>query len=117
MEFVPLVVMLATIKKVVDFVRYAKAGDTNGIVTQLLAWLAGFGLAALVAHTPWAATINMGGVTLAEMNIAAQIFAGLALGSAAAFGTDILKAADNSQSAAVPALVGPTTRHSARSLN
>ncbi len=106
MDFVPLLVMLATVKKLVDFVRYAKAGDVNGIITQLVAWVAGFALAALVANTPWAAGLDFGGVTLAKMNIAAQLLVGLALGSSASFGTDLIKATDNSQSAAVPPLLG-----------
>lgn len=107
MEFVPLLVILATVKKIVDLARYVKAGDANGIVTQLLAWVAGSAVIALAAHTPWAAGLEFGGVALATLNIPAQIFVGIAVGSAGSLATDALKAADNSQSAALPPLVGP----------
>jgi hypothetical protein len=88
MEFVPVLVLLATVKKVVDFVRYSKAGDYNAIATQLVAWLAGFGLVALAAHTSWAKGIVFGEVTLAAMGLASQALAGIALGSAASLAHD-----------------------------
>ena len=107
MEFIPMLVLLATVKKVIDFVRYAKAGDVNGIVVQLLAWLSGVALVALAAHTAWSQQLEFGGITLHGMGFASQVLAGIALGSAASLAQDALRAADNSQSAAVPALIPP----------
>lgn len=110
MEFVPMLVVLATVKKIVDFVRYLRARDGNAVATQLVAWLAGFALVALVAHTPWAAGLVFGAVALSKLGIAAQILVGVAVGSSGSIATDVIKAADNSQSAAVPPLLGPLTR-------
>ena len=107
MEFMPLLVILATVKKLIDFVRYAKAGDANAIVTQLVAWAAAFGLVALAAHTPWAASLVFGEVPLSKLGIAAQILVGVAVGSAASLTNDVIKAADNTQTAAVPRLLDP----------
>ncbi len=107
MDFVPIVVMLATVAKVVDFVRYLRVGDRNAIAVQVLAWAAGFGLVALAAHTPWAAGLDFGGFTLDRLNIASQLLAGIAVGSSASAFVDAKKAVDNSQSAAVPPLLGP----------
>jgi hypothetical protein len=108
-EFVPLLVIMSTVKKIVDLVGYAKGRDLNAVVTQLVAWTAGFGLAALVAHTSWAATVDFGGVTLAKMNLAAQILVGIAIGSAAsAIIVDVPKQLDPTQTVVVPPLIGPS---------
>lgn len=88
MDFVPILVLLATVKKCVDFVRYANARDYNGIITQLIAWLAGFGVVALAAHTAWADSIVFGDLRLASMSLAAQLLAGIALGSSASLAHD-----------------------------
>ncbi|MDP8971159.1 MAG: hypothetical protein M3N52_11835 [Actinomycetota bacterium] len=88
MDFVPVLVLLATVAKAVDFVRYAKAGDYNGITTQLIAWAAGIAIVALAAHTAWADGIVFGDVALADMNLASQILAGIALGSTASLAHD-----------------------------
>ncbi len=108
MEFIPIVVLLATVKKLVDFVKYARNWNTdgkNGVLTQLVAWAAGFALVALTAQTPWAAALMFGGFALAKLNIFAQILVGIAVGSTVSGGVDVLKTFDNTQSAAVPPLV------------
>lgn len=106
MEFVPILVLLATVKKVVDFVRYARSGDINGIVTQLVVWAAGVSLVALAAQTAWANGIQFGDTKLAGLNFASQVLAGIALGSAGSLAQDTLKAVDNTQSEAKPPLIG-----------
>ena len=105
MEFVPILVVLATVKKVVDFVRFLRARDVNAVATQIVAWLAGFVVIALAAHTPWAAGLIFGDVALSKLGIAAQILVGIAIGSSGSLATDVIKATDNSQSAAVPPLL------------
>ncbi len=108
-----MLVVMATVKKLVDFVRYARAwndGGANGVITQLVAWAAGFLLVALVAHTPWAASIAFGDVPLAGLAIAGQILVGIAVGSTVSAGVDVVKAVDNTQSAEVPPLVPPPPR-------
>ncbi len=107
MEFVPIGVMLATVGKVVDFVRYVRAGDRNAIAIQILAWAAGFGVVALAAQTPWAAGLDFGGFTLDRLNLASQLLVGISIGSSMSLVADFKKAVDNSQSAAVPPLLGP----------
>lgn len=108
MEFIPIVVILATVKKLVDFVKYARNWRTdgkNGVITQLVAWAAGFVLVALTAHTPWAAALVFGGFALSKLGVAAQVLVGIAVGSTVSGGVDVLKTFDNTQSAAVPPLV------------
>jgi len=104
-EFVPVLVMLATVKKLVDFVRYAKASDWNGVVTQLVVWVGGVAVVALAAHTEWAGGIEFGGVTLAGMGWASLILVGIFVGSAASTGQDALKAVDGRQSESKPTLI------------
>jgi hypothetical protein len=105
MEFIPIAVLLATVKKLVDFVRFLRAGDVNGVITQVAAWAAGFLVVALAAHTPWAAGLVFGGFALSKLGVAAQLLVGVTVGSAASFGKDVVAAVDNSQSAAVPPLI------------
>lgn len=100
-----MLVILATVKKLVDFIRYVRAGDTNAILTQVVAWLGGFLLVAVAAHTPWAVQLVFGGVPLSRLGWASQLLVGVAVGSAASTGVDVIKAVDGTQSAAVPPLL------------
>lgn len=112
MDFVAPVAMIALGLKFVDFFRYAKNADINGVLTQLFAWIAGVGVVMLAAHTQWAAAIPVGATPLSALGIWDQVFAGLALGSTASFLKDTLKSVDNSNSSAIPTLVeaGPRNR-------
>lgn len=89
MEFVPILVLGATVKKLVDFVRFARTGDFEAIFVQLLAWAGGVGVTMLAAHTAWADGIVLGDQALAGMGVASQILAGIALGSAASLAHDL----------------------------
>lgn len=110
MDFVPVLAMAALTLKVVDFLRYCRAADVNGVFTQLAAWIAGVIVVLLVAHTDWADGIAVGDMTLGTINVWSLIFYGLSAGSAASFVKDSLKAVDNTNSAALPTLM-PGRRH------
>ena len=112
MEFLPVVAMAALTLKIVDFIRYLRAGDKNGVLTQLAAWIAGVLVVVLVAQTDWANGIAIGDMNLATLGFWSLVFYGLTAGSAASFTKDALKSFDNTNSAAIPTLL-PTGRHSA----
>lgn len=105
MEFVPTVAMIALIVKLIDFVRYARNGDINGVVTQLATWTAGVLVALLVSQTNWAGGIVIGGLPLSRLSVWSVIFAGLTLGSTASLMKDTLKSVDNHNSSAIPTLL------------
>jgi hypothetical protein len=105
MDFVPLVVMVSLVKKVVDFVKYAVNGDVNAIVTQIVAWLVGIGSAFLAANSDWARSIMINGQPLSSLNAWSLVFVGVVLASVAGFGWDTVKAIDGTNSAQVPPLV------------
>lgn len=105
METVSLITSLALIWKVVDLVKYAKDGDKNGVITQLMAWLTGVGLAFLLGAADMAANWDIGGVILSDINAASKILLGLVWGSGASAIVDFKKARDNTDSAAVPPLL------------
>lgn len=107
MEFVPAVAMLALVLKVVDFLRYAKARDYNGVLTQLITWVAGVVVLLLVAQTSWSAMIGVAGVPLGKLGFWSLVFAGLTISSGASLVNDYRKAIDNSNSAAIPTLLPP----------
>lgn len=112
MEFVPALAMAALTFKVVDFLRYLRAADLNGALTQLCAWVAGVIVVLLVARTSWADGIAVGDMNLGTLNFWSLVFYGLAAGSAASVAKDTLKAVDNTNSAAIPTLL-PAGRHRA----
>lgn len=105
MEFIPVVAMAALTLKIVDFLRYCRAADLNGILTQLAAWIAGVVVVLLVAQTDWADGIGIGDMDLGTLSFWSLVFYGLSAGSGASFVKDSLKAVDNSNSAAIPTLV------------
>lgn len=72
---------LATVKKVIDVVRYLASGENvqwreTGVV--LLSWGVGVGLAFLVAASTLAESVGLAGAGIADV-----ILAGIAAGSAA----------------------------------
>lgn len=105
MEFVPVLAMLALVAKLVDFLRYGKAKDWNGVLTQAIVWVAGIVVVFLVAQTPWAAAIPFGSVALSKLGAWSLVFVGMSLSSVSSVGKDALKAVDNSNSAAIPTLL------------
>jgi hypothetical protein len=100
---------LALVKAVVDLVKYFKAKDTNGYVTQVATWAAGVGSVYLLKYSDVADTFKLGAgaVTLDTASTATVILAGLGLGSGAMLVNDVKKALDNNDSAAKPDLIGP----------
>lgn len=109
MEFVPSLAMIVLTVKIIDFLRYARAADLNGVLTQLFAWIAGVIVVLLAAQTDWASGISIGDENLHTLGFWSLVFYGLSAGSSASLAKDTLKAVDNSNSAAIPTLV-PTSR-------
>lgn len=107
MEFVPLVVLTALIKKIVDTIKYLAAGDVNAVVTQIVAWLAGIAVAFLGAKSDWANSIQVGDVALSTLNNWSVALIGINLASTAGLTWDAIKAVDGSNSAVVPTLLRP----------
>ncbi len=112
MEFIPFAAMLLTVKKVIDFLRYARSGDINGVLTQLCAWGAGVGVVVLMAQTQWARGVEIGDIALSNMGIWSLVFAGMQIGSGASAVVDLNKSLDNNNTSAIPTLLpGPGPRH------
>lgn len=107
MDFVPAVAMIALIVKLVDFARYLRAGDLNGVVTQLAAWTAGAVGMLLMSKTVWATAVPVNGTPLNQLGVWSIVFAGVTLASSASAFNDIKSAIDNTDSAAVPTLLPP----------
>ncbi len=114
MEFLPAVAMVTLILKLIDFLRYARGRDVNGMLTQLSTWVAGVVVLLLVAQTDWADGIQIGDRALGVLSFWSLVFYGMSAGSAASLTKDTLKAVDNTNSAAIPVLV-PTGEHRAPS--
>lgn len=101
MEFVPILVLGATVKKIVDLLRFFRDHNYEAIIIQIIAWLGGVAVTLLAAHTSWADGIVIGDQPLARMNAASQILAGIALGSAASLAHDVAPAPADQYSAGI----------------
>ncbi len=110
MEFIPAVAMATLTLKIIDFLRYLRGGDINGMLTQLFAWLAGVLVVLLVAQTDWADGIAIGDMSLATLGFWSLVFYGLSAGSGASAVKDFLKSVDNHNSSAIPVLVPESRR-------
>lgn len=98
---------LGLVKAVVDFIKYLRARDTNGYVTQLAVWLSGIGTVVLLKVSDFADEFSIGSETLDSANGGTVILAGLGLGSAAMLANEFKKAIDNGDNAAKPELIPP----------
>jgi len=105
MDFVPLVVMTAIVKKIVDVAKYVANADYNAVVTQLVGWLAGAFTVWMAAEADFTKNLQINGVSLDSLNAWSILMAGFAMASTAGLGWDTLKAIDGSNSAAVPHLL------------
>ncbi len=114
MEFVPVIAMAAVTLKGIDFLRYLRSGDANGVLTQLAAWIISTIVVMLVAQTAWADGIAVGDQSLGILGFWSQLFVGLSVGSGASFIKDTLKSLDNSNSSAIPTLVQPAGNRPAK---
>lgn len=103
MDFVPLVALSLLVFKTVDFVRYLRAGDVNGWLTQLVAWAAG--VAAVLLYAKSGFSVSIGEFNMAHLNVWGQIVVGLNIGSAGSAFADARKTFDSHTSAAVPTLL------------
>lgn len=105
LDFAPLIALPLLIIKVIDFLRYLKARDWNGVSTQLITWIAGVVVLMLVAHTSWASAIPIGNAPLTKIGLWSQIFAGLSISSTSSVIKDALKSFDNHNTSAIPTLL------------
>lgn len=105
MDFVPLAALALLVVGVVNFLRYLRNKDWNGVSTVGLAWVAGVFAVSLVARTNFAGGIPIGDLSLADLNFASQVFVGMTIASTGSYFVDVKKALDGSDSAKVPPLI------------
>lgn len=110
MEFMPLLSAIALVAVIIDVGRSARGRDWNGVITPLVAWAVGVGVAYTLGKSDFGEGIPLGdsGHTFASVNGFSLILVGFALGSVAAKGVDLLKAIDGSDSQKKPPLVPPS---------
>ena len=96
---------LGFVKAVVDLVKYIRARDTNGYLTQITVWLAGIATTVLLSLSDFGESIDVGGVPLDVASGATLVLAGLGLGSAAMLANEVKTALDRSDTAVKPPLV------------
>jgi hypothetical protein len=92
--------------KLVDFIKYARNGDWNGVLTLLTGWAAGLIAVALFVRTQWADEIRVGNETLEQLSTWSKVVFAFAASSVAAVLYDFKKAIDNTDTASTPKLQG-----------
>lgn len=106
MDFVPMLAAAFLVKQIIDFVKYLKGKEWNGVITVLSVWLAGVVVITLLAQTDFADSINVLDRTLSSLNFATQVFLGLTIGSVGSFANEVTGAIDSTRSTAKPTLTG-----------
>jgi hypothetical protein len=96
---------LALVKSLVDLVKYIRAKDSNGYVTQFVVWLAGIAVTFVIKASDFANDFPVGKIPLHDAKAATVILAGLGLGSAAQLANTGIKAVDGTQTAETPKLL------------
>lgn len=89
-EFVAAAGLVALVVKLVEFLQAARNGEWNVVVTLPIVWAAGIAGVLLFAASDWGSAIEVGGLTLGEMNAASLVIAGFAVGSTGSAAYDVL---------------------------
>lgn len=90
MEFTLITLMSALGWKIVDTVKFAQNGNFKAVQTQVAAWVSGAVLVNLAAESDWAASTEINGVLMADMNVASRLLAGVAMLSVASVFKDVV---------------------------
>jgi hypothetical protein len=102
------------IATVVNFIKYVRAADYNGMLTQLVVWAVGIAAVTFAAHSDLLSSWVITGtdIALGATNWVTQFLLGLALSSSASQLREFQKAFDRTDTAAKPELM--TGRHPTR---
>lgn len=114
MEVVGLAGLIAIIWKVVDFLKFIAARDTNSMITQGSVWLAALAVSLLAREADPFETVGILGTTFGQLDWPAVVLFALGIGSTASGVYDFKSAWDNHDSAATPSLM-PTASHTVHS--
>lgn len=100
MDFLPLVVAIALIWKIVDLVKLFRPNLPSKVV-QALGFGVGIGVAFLLRETDFASSIAIGDFKLSDLNAYSTALFGSTLGGTASVGVDFKKAIDNGDTAKI----------------
>lgn len=107
-QVVPMIGLGSTVVAAVNMLRYAVNRNVNGVATLGAAWLGGWGMTALAAHSSVTDGVTlMGSQPIAATNWADQLLYGIAVASFGSFGVEVKKALDRSDNASKPRLIPP----------
>jgi hypothetical protein len=100
---------MAAVWKVLDLLKFAKAGDINGTVTQIVSYALGIGAAFLFAQADIAETWSIPGigVPLSTLDGWSLVLLGIIWASGGSALYDFKKAFDGTDSAQTPSLLPP----------
>lgn len=113
MEVLTPVILLGSLGfMLMNLIKYVRAGDWNSAVTTIVVWFVGFVLVAVAAHSGLTESTPVPGlsdVTFGSLDTWSQVLLGASILSVLGVVNQGFKAIDNSQSAATPSLLPPST--------
>jgi hypothetical protein len=107
MSLTPLVAVGTLVFTVVNFLTYLRSRNWNGVLTQLIAWVAGVVGIVIAAHSQYGSQITFGTQKLSSTNGWTQVFLGLIATSLLSTFNELKKAIDNKDSAKKAPLLPP----------
>lgn len=99
MDALTLVTLAAVVWKIVEVVKNGITGSWGKVITQLVVWGAGIGVAFLAAQSDVASEIEVWDTTLGRLDSASLLLLGVGLSSVSGVGYETKKALDNDDSA------------------
>jgi hypothetical protein len=94
----------ALVLKLMDFIKYARQSDWNGVFTLLIGWGVGVFAIWVIRLTEWDKEIKIGAQSLDELDWKSTVVLGFVATSVAAVVYDFKKAVDNTDTASTPRL-------------
>lgn len=109
MDAVSTVLFGTIIYAITRMVRYLKAKDWNAALTLAIVWVAAVVVVFVAGESDFDAVdltaYGLGEQTLGELNSWSKVLLGIALGSFASFGNDLLGSLDGTRSTSAPKLM------------
>lgn len=103
MDFVPILVLIAVVKKTVDFIKDSLPANLQNRLVQAIAVVVGIGYSFLFSVSAIGGAITVGNTTLGNLDPASVVIFGIALATGAGLANDAIERANPDKDPDTPA--------------